>query len=323
MAWDLTRNKIISRALRLIGAVPQGDSPFADQLADGSDALNSLMKSFNVGTKLWKVRTYSLQLNDTDSVIGSDGYIYDCLRGHTSSSDTQPITGNEYQSLWNKTDTNYNAWATGTDYEIGDQIYVDYTGYKVYTCTAAHTAGATFAGDIANWDQDTTYDTWVTDTAYTSIGDVLLPVETLSVLKVWYKETESGNEYPIELISGLDFERLIDKNDTASTPDFAWVDKQIRQRLFFRDLPENKTYFELMINAEEVIDDLVLPGANPDMFSAYYDMLTFGLALRLAPEYGLTYRDKEDLRKELAGMVQQYMSTNKEDVDNEFIEPAF
>lgn len=43
-------------------------------------------------------------------------------------------------------------WTTATKYIIGDVIGVSYLGsIRAYRCTTAHTAGATFAGDVANW----------------------------------------------------------------------------------------------------------------------------------------------------------------------------
>lgn len=41
-------------------------------------------------------------------------------------------------------------WATGTNYIIGDLIT---SSNSIYRCTTAHTAGATFIGDAANWQE--------------------------------------------------------------------------------------------------------------------------------------------------------------------------
>jgi hypothetical protein len=47
------------------------------------------------------------------------------------------------KSVWRGT------WATGTAYSRDDVVQ---EGVNSYICTQAHTAGATFAGDSANWD---------------------------------------------------------------------------------------------------------------------------------------------------------------------------
>lgn len=43
-------------------------------------------------------------------------------------------------------------WTTGEDYAIDDVVW-DPTSDGIYAANTAHTAGATFAGDLANWDE--------------------------------------------------------------------------------------------------------------------------------------------------------------------------
>jgi len=43
-------------------------------------------------------------------------------------------------------------WSTGTVYGVGNFVYTT-PDYKLWAANTAHTAGATFAGDIANWDE--------------------------------------------------------------------------------------------------------------------------------------------------------------------------
>ena len=58
--------------------------------------------------------------------------------------------------------TTTTAWATSTSYAVGDLVL---DSAKVYMANTAHTSGATFAGDSANWDivGDTA---WASTTAY-------------------------------------------------------------------------------------------------------------------------------------------------------------
>ena len=184
MAWDLTRNKIIKGALRKIGVIAQGDEPYPEQLSEGSDALNAFLKSFNIGRKLWKQDWYTVKLTaTTQNILGSDGVIYDCLRGHVSASENEPPTGAKEQGFWKDTSVSFDLWVTGTAYVVGDQIYVDNSGYKVYTCNTGHTASAAFITDVANWTVSTTYAAWATATTYYNAGDVLLGTEVMDVLR--------------------------------------------------------------------------------------------------------------------------------------------
>jgi hypothetical protein len=55
------RNAIIGRALRIIGAVSQGATPTSVQYTEGAEALNDIVKEWQVvhGMPLWKIRTCS------------------------------------------------------------------------------------------------------------------------------------------------------------------------------------------------------------------------------------------------------------------------
>lgn len=326
MAWDQTKNQICKRALRMCGVVAQGDDPYPEQLSEASDALNAFLKTFNIGTKLWKVRWFSLALNSTTTnIVGSDGKIYEARRGHKATLANQPASGNEYQGMWKETGIEFDLWATGEAYVIGDKIVVNNTGYKVYTCTVDHTAGATFAGDIANWSQDTTYTAWVVNTAYNHIGDVLLPLGTLEVIDCWYRDNSTEDEdTPIQLISGKEYASIWEKEDTDTYPDYAAVEKSIPQyRLYLNKIPLDRTSFVLYVKTEEVCDDLINPGDNPNVNQNFYDVLTFGLAVRLCPEYGITGQIKNDLRTDFVEALNIYKARSHEDVTEETIASNF
>jgi hypothetical protein len=54
--WRMTRDSIITAALRKVGAVASGATPTSAQLSDGSDALNALVKGWqSLGVRLWTV----------------------------------------------------------------------------------------------------------------------------------------------------------------------------------------------------------------------------------------------------------------------------
>ena len=48
-------------------------------------------------------------------------------------------------------------WVAGTEYAVNDVVY-DTDSKQWYKCTTAHTAGATFAGDAANWELFDSYE---------------------------------------------------------------------------------------------------------------------------------------------------------------------
>ncbi len=64
--FSVTRDDIIKRALRLIGALAQGETPTSDQTTEAALALNGLVKAWQVdGMPLWAVKTYAITLTDS------------------------------------------------------------------------------------------------------------------------------------------------------------------------------------------------------------------------------------------------------------------
>lgn len=66
--FSVTRDEIIKRALRLIGAVAQGETPTADQISEASVALNGLVKAWQAdGMPLWALKQYNITLTAGNS----------------------------------------------------------------------------------------------------------------------------------------------------------------------------------------------------------------------------------------------------------------
>ena len=90
--YNPTRDKIIRRALRMIGAFASGDSPTADQLTDAIDVLNAMIKMWQVDGYLW-LRTFAeltLVPGQSSYEIGS-GTTDVCVYQGTSTSAERPI----------------------------------------------------------------------------------------------------------------------------------------------------------------------------------------------------------------------------------------
>ena len=67
ITWELTRNQIIERALRILGVLGQDTSANTSQISTGATALNGLISRFNtLGMPLWKRTETSITLVDGD-----------------------------------------------------------------------------------------------------------------------------------------------------------------------------------------------------------------------------------------------------------------
>ena len=113
------RNTIIENALRNLGVTEQGDIPSADQYSEASEVLNMMIKNWRgIGVIIPLLDWIVVPLHTSSVVLGSDGMDYECIRNHTSSADTQPITGASWAGYWFQLGTSTGgAWVTGTAYQ--------------------------------------------------------------------------------------------------------------------------------------------------------------------------------------------------------------
>ena len=108
--YSQTRDDIIKRALRLIGALAQGESPTTDQVTEAAVALNGLVKAWEAdGMPLWaiKERTITLQATNNTYTLTTPKplkVIQAWYRNTTSNVDVpmRVITRDEYNRLGNK-----------------------------------------------------------------------------------------------------------------------------------------------------------------------------------------------------------------------------
>lgn len=108
--YSQTRDDIIKRSLRLIGALAQGESPTTDQVTEAAVALNGLVKAWEAdGMPLWaiKERTITLQANTNSYTLTTPKplkVIQAWYRNVTSNVDVpmRVITRDEYNRLGNK-----------------------------------------------------------------------------------------------------------------------------------------------------------------------------------------------------------------------------
>ena len=115
--FSVTRDELISGALRLAGAVSLGETPTTDQVIEAAQALNMLVKALQVdGMPLWAIKEYTMTMTaSTASYAIGVGLtvntpkplkvIQAYLRDITTNVDVplRIVTRDEYNRLGNKT----------------------------------------------------------------------------------------------------------------------------------------------------------------------------------------------------------------------------
>ena len=115
-----------------------------------------------------------------DGIVQYQGKTYTCQYPHTASASfytdlnsVDPVTGKNYWAIQIDGKTWKGVWSTGVVYSLGN--IVQYGGAEYY-CAVAHTSGATFATNSANWaiyvQNDKWEKAWTSYTQY-GLGDVV------------------------------------------------------------------------------------------------------------------------------------------------------
>ena len=122
-SWNMTESQIINRAMRIVGAVGTGDTPNSNEYSDARLALNGLIQGLiNEGVGLFK-RSWNTRTFNTLSTVRHNDVSYYCIKPHTSSSDSEPNVGTNWQEYWDIGENSTTSWdISGASYTASNQF---------------------------------------------------------------------------------------------------------------------------------------------------------------------------------------------------------
>ena len=98
--WVRTRDQIITRALRLAGAVSMGDTPSSSAITEATEALNAIVKHLQTrGVRLWTQDWIEKYVSNGDQVSVS-GDVYYCIKDGSGLDARAPETGSMWTMYW-------------------------------------------------------------------------------------------------------------------------------------------------------------------------------------------------------------------------------
>lgn len=123
----MTINGIIEQAFGIVGMKQL--SP--DDYQTGKDLLNGLisaLKSDGIQTRIGRQEVVPLRASSVAK--GEDGYDYECIKDHVSSTDTMPATGLKHLFFWKKLSTKAGAnhqlntrYVTSSQYDLPSEVF--------------------------------------------------------------------------------------------------------------------------------------------------------------------------------------------------------
>ena len=290
--FTLDFNDICTQALKRLGAVTFGNAPRIEDMLAAQNELNAMEKNWRADdVMLWKTKWVTVPLVASDFVLGSDGNSYECIRSHTSSTDTAPITGAQWLSYWG---LRYSAWATATSYVAG-QIVVGTDG-DLYSCLLANVSAAgtkpiTGASFATYWALYTaiTPTAWVDATAYHSICNPLLDASILGtdnkiigVGSAFLRNDQSQDSYVNSHLQAFEYFRMGNKLNQGRPTMLYYKRNPSVDEFFLYPYPDTNTWV-LNIELYFYPDDMVNPTDSVDFLSEWIAPLIDGLTVRLYP----------------------------------------
>lgn len=137
----------------------------------------------------------------------------------------------------------------------------------------------------------------------------------LKVLQAYNRDSNSSVDIPMRIITKQEYNILGNKT-SAGNPIQIYYDPQSNYGdLYVFPVPTtveaaNNTIY---IVYQRPFEDFDLSTDEPDFPQEYYDLISYGLACRLAPEYGLSPTDRKTLWQEMTMIKQETLNFGLEE----------
>lgn len=275
-SFTQTRDSLIRRSLRLIGAISAGETPAADMVQDAALALNAMVKHWDAsGIHLWTEVEGTLWLTEGQVQYGLGGGSLDhaTLWGTWTQTTLAASATNGSTSL---TLTSASGFASG--FYVG--VVLD-TGNLFWTTESGAPSGVTV-----------TLSSGITDSAtagalvYTYQTQVERPLRVPAARRLANAAQPANQiETPMNpMLSRLDYRSLPNKF-TPGVPTQAFYDPQLGTGQFYIWPAPQDSSSLINFTFYRQIQDFDTAANTPDLPQEWLQALAFNLAVVLAPEY--------------------------------------
>lgn len=267
--FNLVRNEIIIGALRLIGKSGRGKTHGPDDIADGAEALELMIKALQAkGIHIWKLKEATLFITK-----GTAGYSFPGAHCTHSYVETDIATAASSGASTVEVDS-----ITGMS--TGDNIGIALDdGTLQWTTINGAPAGTTVTlTDVL------TDDVSVDATVFVYTTKIVRP---LRVIEARRKDT---SDVPIDVVSRREYYDQPNK-DSSGKVNLVYYDPQLTTGLFkiwpTGGTVDDKVELTLMLP----IEDFDSSNTDPDFPQEWLEVLKYNLAWRLNFEYGISNKD--------------------------------
>jgi hypothetical protein len=285
------RDVIVKKALRLCGAYATGSNPRPDQITDAVEALNMMLKAWQIQGFMW-VRDYvTLFL-----VPGQAAYALPGANG------ARTVVSTTLDGALAALDTVVQVASTAG-------------------MSAADVVGVYLASGALHWDVIASVDsaTQITLTtgvvgaaddgaavyAYDPADALYRPTRVFNV----QRKARLGNEVSLSSMARDDYSQQVNKETRATPVQFYFDPQTSAGKLYLWPTPLNASEI-LILDIDRPIQVMLTSSNTFDFPEEWIECIANGLAVRIAPEYAVPLAERRELKSEFASMANNLLNYN-------------
>ncbi len=304
ITFTRTRDQLIKAALRKCGIYAEGETPTAQQITDGAEDLNMMIKGWRaMGINLWCYQEIAIF-----PVVGQSSYNIGAT-GDRAASTYVVTTLSADAAASAGTITLTSVTGVATTYNIG--IVLDSGSIQWTTVNGAP------SGDVVTLT--------VSLTGAASSGNLVYVYQTIANrplrITAGRVKINNGNEIPMKIISRDEYYRLPLKT-TEGKPTQLYYDPQlINGKLNIWSTIQEVSDF-IIVTAQREIQDFNTLSDTPDLPVQWIEPIVYNLAARIALDYGVDKITRDDLSVMAQGFLESARDFDQE-ATSIFFTPMF
>lgn len=292
--FNLNRDELIKSSLRLLGLLDPGETPDDSEISNGAEALNVMVKAWQTdGLQLWAQKRATILL-EKDKASYSLGW-----------------AGDHATSSYTKTQMRVAGVTSDTILEVASTT----------SMAAANQIGIILDDGTTHWTtiaSVTDSDTVVIDTGLASAAAINKNVyfytskihRPLRITEIFRRDSNSDTSL---ILTSREEYMLLGNKTTTGTPNQAYYDPQLTNGvIYFFPVPDNGDV-TMEIVYHRPFHDFDAVTDTPDFPQEWLEALKYGLAVRLAPEYGIPLSAQQMLGIQLGKIKERVMGWDVED----------
>ena len=309
--FSITRDNIITEALQLVGVIGEGETPSANQKSDCARSLNMMIK-------FWMAEGMNLFVNQELVLFPIKGQ-----KQYTFGGSSVDKMSKESDVINTKLNGSVSSGATAltvddtTGMAVGDTIGVvtDSSGIHFSTITVVGSSTTLTIADAIDDDASDNDRVYTFTNAFTQ--------KIININNAWIRTTED-TDIPINIISRKEYVDLSKKSESGRINQL-YFDPQVSvSRINVWPVPDDSytnDRIHLYVTRSYEDFDGVTNESEPDFPQEWYLPLCWGLAVYIAPKYGVTDNKYTELVT-IAAALKQKCDNWSSEKESLFLLPA-